>query len=88
MKLIEKITSLALVGLIHCDFNEYNMLISDEEELTMIDFPQMISTDHYNAEYYFDRFVMTTLTLHCAWLYFSCLGSFIKPHDPTVMLHA
>jgi RIO kinase 2 len=31
------------------------LLISDEEEITMIDFPQMTSTSHPNAEYYFER---------------------------------
>eukprot|EP00122_Pirum_gemmata_P011667 Pgem_evm1s10810 len=42
-------------GLIHGDFNEFNLMISNTEMITMIDFPQMISTSHYNAEYYFDR---------------------------------
>jgi RIO kinase 2 len=49
MKLIVK---LAEHGLIHGDFNEFNLLISDEEEITMIDFPQMVSTDHPNAKEY------------------------------------
>ena len=31
------------------------MLVDDEEKVTVIDFPQMISTNHINAEYYFDR---------------------------------
>ena len=31
------------------------MLVDDEENVTVIDFPQMISTNHINAEYYFDR---------------------------------
>ena len=29
--------------------------MSDDEKVTIIDFPQMISTDHINAEYYFNR---------------------------------
>jgi hypothetical protein len=29
--------------------------ISDEEELTIIDFPQMISVSHANAQEYFER---------------------------------
>lgn len=97
--LMDLIVQLARVGLIHCDFNEFNILIrdlrSDEEKdrdddaqkrsldlvdvdedtaqggdedeealerdpttlLTpiLIDFPQMISTDHPDAEYYFNR---------------------------------
>ena len=43
-------------GLIHCDFNEFNLLINQEtSEVTMIDFPQMVSTSHPNAEDYFNR---------------------------------
>ena len=42
-------------GLIHSDFNEFNLIISDEDEVTLIDFPQMVSTSHINAQYYFDR---------------------------------
>ncbi len=52
MKLILK---LARYGLVHCDFNEFNLLITKEEEIILIDFPQMISTSHVNAEEYFDR---------------------------------
>jgi RIO kinase 2 len=44
--LISHIINLAEHGLIHGDFNEFNLMISDEEEITIIDFPQMISTDH------------------------------------------
>lgn len=70
-ELIAMILRLAKHGLIHGDFNEFNILIreekthSDGEEdsaeaaitLTpiLIDFPQMISMDHQNAEMYFDR---------------------------------
>ncbi|XP_010559046.1 PREDICTED: serine/threonine-protein kinase rio2-like [Tarenaya hassleriana] len=42
-------------GLIHCDFNEFNIMIDDEENITMIDFPQMVSVSHRNAQMYFDR---------------------------------
>ena len=38
---MELISRLAAKGLVHCDFNEFNLLISDEEELTLIDFPQV-----------------------------------------------
>lgn len=70
-ELIAMILRLAKHGLIHGDFNEFNILIKeeragdDEQEdsaepavtLTpvLIDFPQMISMDHQNAEMYFDR---------------------------------
>ncbi|KAL2133896.1 hypothetical protein VTI74DRAFT_1461 [Chaetomium olivicolor] len=63
--LIALILRLAKHGLIHGDFNEFNILIredKDEEDpnkinLTpiVIDFPQMVSMDHQNAEMYFDR---------------------------------
>jgi len=49
------IIRLAEHGLVHGDFNEFNLMINEEEEVTMIDFPQMTSTSHLNAEMYFDR---------------------------------
>jgi RIO kinase 2 len=66
-ELISMILRLAQYGLIHGDFNEFNILIREElnaaEDKTeiitltpiLIDFPQMVSIDHTNAEYYFDR---------------------------------
>ena len=69
-ELISMILRLAQYGLIHGDFNEFNILIKEESnEKTagteqaesinlipiLIDFPQMVSIDHANAEYYFDR---------------------------------
>ncbi|GLT92831.1 hypothetical protein SLE2022_106460 [Rubroshorea leprosula] len=49
------IIRLAEHGLIHCDFNEFNIMIDDDEKVTMIDFPQMVSVSHRNAQMYFDR---------------------------------
>lgn len=43
------IIKLAEHGLVHGDFNEFNLMIDDESKVTMIDFPQMISTNHPNA---------------------------------------
>jgi RIO kinase 2 len=63
-ELISMILRLAQYGLIHGDFNEFNILIKEDTDpetkavtLTpiLIDFPQMVSVDHANAEYYFDR---------------------------------
>ncbi|CEL03245.1 Putative Atypical/RIO/RIO2 protein kinase [Aspergillus calidoustus] len=74
-ELMDIIMQLARYGLIHGDFNEFNILIKEEEDpeakgkgregdeddenlkLTpvIIDFPQMVSIDHANAEMYFDR---------------------------------
>ncbi|KAJ5101737.1 hypothetical protein NUU61_003959 [Penicillium alfredii] len=77
-ELMDMILELARFGLIHGDFNEFNILIKEEEDPTakgkapasstdevsdenlrlvpvLIDFPQMVSIDHANAEMYFDR---------------------------------
>uniref|UniRef100_A0A8D0BMF2 Serine/threonine-protein kinase RIO2 n=1 Tax=Salvator merianae TaxID=96440 RepID=A0A8D0BMF2_SALMN len=54
-ELMEIIVKLASYGLIHGDFNEFNLLVDNEDRVTMIDFPQMVSTSHANAEWYFDR---------------------------------
>lgn len=76
-ELMDMILELARFGLIHGDFNEFNILIkeipepseegkevenTDSEkqekirlEPVLIDFPQMVSIDHSNAEMYFDR---------------------------------
>jgi len=49
------LVQLAGLGLVHCDFNEFNLLIGDDEELTLIDFPQMVSISHPNARELFER---------------------------------
>ncbi|CAA6660259.1 unnamed protein product [Spirodela intermedia] len=49
------VVRLAEHGLIHCDFNEFNIMIDDDENITMIDFPQMVSVAHRNGQMYFDR---------------------------------
>ena len=73
-ELIDIVLRLATFGLIHGDFNEFNILIREDETLktgnagetsesrpdinltpVIIDFPQMVSIDHTNAEMYFDR---------------------------------
>lgn len=46
------VARMARVGLIHCDFNEYNLMVDDDQKTTLIDFPQMVSTSHANAEMY------------------------------------
>ncbi|KAK9150922.1 hypothetical protein Syun_009231 [Stephania yunnanensis] len=53
--IIGLVIRLAEHGLIHCDFNEFNIMIDDNEMVTMIDFPQMVSVSHRNAQMYFDR---------------------------------
>ncbi|KAG5648047.1 hypothetical protein DXG03_007082 [Asterophora parasitica] len=54
--LMDLIVHFARAGLIHGDFNEFNILIRRESgEPVVIDFPQMVSTSHENAEWYFNR---------------------------------
>eukprot|EP01006_Ploeotia_vitrea_P049282 TRINITY_DN67325_c0_g1_i1.p1 TRINITY_DN67325_c0_g1~~TRINITY_DN67325_c0_g1_i1.p1 ORF type:complete len:522 (-),score=265.74 TRINITY_DN67325_c0_g1_i1:46-1503(-) len=61
--LMKMISRLAEHGLIHCDFNEFNLMIDDDENVTLIDFPQMVSTSHMNAKEYFDRDVQCIVDL-------------------------
>lgn len=50
--LMDIIVRFAHAGLIHSDFNEFNILIRrDSGEPVVIDFPQMVSTSHENAEW-------------------------------------
>lgn len=61
--LMELIVELARCGLIHGDFNEFNILIrNSDHKPVVIDFPQMVSTSHPNAEYYFERDVNCIVT--------------------------
>ncbi|KAH7104593.1 RIO1-domain-containing protein [Auriculariales sp. MPI-PUGE-AT-0066] len=54
--LMDLIVRFARAGLIHGDYNEFNILIRRETgEPVVIDFPQMVSTSHENAEWYFNR---------------------------------
>jgi RIO kinase 2 len=59
---LDIIVALAEFGLIHGDFNEFNLLVVEQEngdeievDVVVIDFPQMVSTNHENADFYFDR---------------------------------
>jgi len=53
---LKLIVKLAEHGLIHGDFNEFNiMIVEGSLKVMMIDFPQMVSTDHLNASELFDR---------------------------------
>lgn len=61
-ELMELIVQLGSYGLIHCDFNEFNIMISDTGRITIIDFPQMVSISHINAQWYFDRDVQCITT--------------------------
>ncbi|XP_066273198.1 uncharacterized protein [Branchiostoma lanceolatum] len=52
---MELIVRFANHGLIHGDFNEFNLMLDDKDGVTVIDFPQMVSISHPNAEWYFNR---------------------------------
>jgi RIO kinase 2 len=52
---MQLIVRLASQGLIHGDYNEFNILVYEDGRPILIDFPQMISIDHPNAREYFER---------------------------------
>ncbi|KAH3673337.1 hypothetical protein WICPIJ_009854 [Wickerhamomyces pijperi] len=61
-ELMKFIVKLANHGLIHCDFNEFNIIIVNDDvrekygnDFIVIDFPQCISIEHVDAEFYFKR---------------------------------
>lgn len=76
-RLQNMIVRLAEHGLIHCDFNEFNLMIADDERIWLIDFPQMVSTSHRNAPMYFDRDVQ------CIRTYFRKRFGFHSEEFPT-----
>ncbi|EDV22086.1 uncharacterized protein TRIADDRAFT_29316 [Trichoplax adhaerens] len=54
-ELMNLIVLLGSFGLIHCDFNEFNIILDEDDHPIVIDFPQMISIHHENAKWYFER---------------------------------
>lgn len=54
-RLMRLLVRLAHAGIIHGDFNEFNLMIDRDEKVTLIDFPQIVHIGHANAEEYFDR---------------------------------
>jgi RIO kinase 2 len=52
---MQLIVRLASQGLIHGDYNEFNILVYEDGRPILIDFPQMVSIDHPNAREYFER---------------------------------
>lgn len=54
-ELMNLIVRLGNNGVIHGDFNEFNIMVTDEGKPILIDFPQMISTSHPNAQQIFER---------------------------------
>ena len=56
-RMMDFILKLGENGLVHGDFNEFNILlnINKPDEIVVIDFPQMISIHHADAQSYFKR---------------------------------
>lgn len=53
--LMNLIVRLGNNGVIHGDFNEFNIMVGDDAKPILIDFPQMVSTSHEQAKMCFDR---------------------------------
>lgn len=62
---MELIVKLANHGLIHGDFNEFNLILDKDDHITMIDFPQMVSTSHPNAEWYMPKLILDMGVFMC-----------------------
>ncbi|KRZ21432.1 Serine/threonine-protein kinase RIO2, partial [Trichinella pseudospiralis] len=77
-RLLDFIVMLAKYGLIHGDFNPCNVMVTKDEEPVVIDFPQMMSTSHPEAEKYFER------DLFCILDYFQKKLSYHIEEVPTL----
>ncbi|ETB58762.1 Atypical/RIO/RIO2 protein kinase [Plasmodium yoelii 17X] len=60
--LLNTIIKFARSDIIHGDFNEFNILIDDNENITIIDFPQIVSLHHENGKMYFERDVKCVIS--------------------------
>ncbi|ERL91560.1 hypothetical protein D910_08890 [Dendroctonus ponderosae] len=54
-KLMNNIMRFALYGVVHADFNEFNIFITHDERPVIIDFSHMLFTHHANAKMHFER---------------------------------
>lgn len=81
---MDLIVRFAHAGLIHGDYNEFNILIRRESgEPIVIDFPQMVSTSHENAEWWALHYSdCICSTVHACYRYFNrdveCIRTFFK----------
>lgn len=59
IKVLDRVINLSVQlaenGLVHSDYNQFNLLVSNEEKVYVIDFPQMVSIDHPHAKEFYDR---------------------------------
>jgi RIO kinase 2 len=51
-KVFEEVRKMYEAGVVHADLSEYNILVSDEGEVVLFDFPQWVPPDHRSAERY------------------------------------
>jgi len=54
-RLMRLLVRLARAGVVHGDFNEFNLMIDNDEKITLIDFPQLVHMTHENAKDFFYR---------------------------------
>jgi RIO1 family len=54
-RMMDILCSITRLGLVHCDYNEFNVMLGPDRTVTVIDFPQMVSVSHANAEELFTR---------------------------------
>eukprot|EP00811_Abedinium_folium_P033375 NODE_6343_length_1680_cov_9.169350.p1 GENE.NODE_6343_length_1680_cov_9.169350~~NODE_6343_length_1680_cov_9.169350.p1 ORF type:complete len:346 (+),score=95.24 NODE_6343_length_1680_cov_9.169350:62-1039(+) len=57
-RLMRLLVRLLRAGVIHGDFNGFNLMLSREDKITLIDFPQIVHVDHPNARELFERDVL------------------------------
>jgi len=76
-KLMNLLLKFAGVGVIHGDYNEFNIMLDEEGNPVIIDFPQMVSTAHPDAKYYFERDV------NCVRDFFKRRFNFVSESAPT-----
>jgi RIO kinase 2 len=67
-------------GLVHCDFNEFNLMTDESGNVTLIDFPQMVSVSHPNAEELFSR------DMNCLIKFFAMKMHYVPPEEARIYL--
>mmetsp|Transcript_205 Transcript_205/g.254 ORF Transcript_205/g.254 Transcript_205/m.254 type:complete len:284 (+) Transcript_205:2-853(+) len=77
VNLMDILARFAHHGLIHGDYNEFNIMINNAGKITIIDFPQMVSVNHPNARMYFERDV------NCIRRFFRKRFSFTMDYKPS-----
>lgn len=52
---VDLLENFAMHGLIHGDFNEFNLILDAQQKIFVIDFPQVVSIAHPDAAFFFQR---------------------------------